>query len=468
LRNARMPLPSIGARDTLRSTAPAPQLEQRRSVGGMRPVVITVFDSEAGTSTDYSFAASPVRIGRNPLNDLPLPFAFVSGWHAVLRFDESVAKFFDLGSTNGTTVHGRRVEAGEAVVVDEHVRLQIGKLELRFRRDYVSAAAAGPSSGGTLPAEMPGQLAAVARNDPGGAVAAGTIDPHRAGAPGQGGGATAHVQMSDVHQTVDQLRAGYEHYRQSWSAFYGQLEGAVSSMSAPLRGFAVSILAREFPALAAEGDFAELSARSGARLPTGSHVAATVASPTGGGGSVGAVTRLAESLRPGEEPPRSPEEAQRFLTCVEDVLRASAKAFVELQKGQEQFGSEMGVRTIKEFTALHAAGTAENVLKYLLDWQQGGPHRTKELVGVYADLMIHQVALINGVMEGVRSLLARLDPQEIEREVTASWPTRAAATWKHYADRYRQLTEDDKRITQAVFGPEFARAYAEVGGEGGG
>jgi predicted component of type VI protein secretion system len=89
-------------------------------------------------------------------------------------------------------------------------------------------------------------------------------------------------------------------------------------------------------------------------------------------------------------------------------------------------------------------------------------------VGVYADLMIHQVALINGVVEGVRSLLARLAPADIEREVTAPWPTRGAAIWKHYAERYKQLTENDKRITEAVFGPDFARAYAEVGGEGAG
>jgi type VI secretion system FHA domain protein len=445
----------------------------------MRPVVITVFDSETGTSTDYSFVASPVRIGRNPLNDLALPFPFVSGWHAVVRFDESVAKFFDLGSTNGTLLNGRRVDAGEPVVVDESTPLKIGKLELRFRRDLSSQPHAGgfvpqphpgelvpqPHPEGTQPAGMPGQLAAVSRNQPGGAMTAGMIDPHHATPQPAPDGGTAHVQMSDVHQTVDHLRTGYQQYRQAWSTFLAQLEGALSGMSPPLQAFAVSILAREFPALSGEGEFVELSARSGARMPTAAHPAATAAIPSSG--SVGAVSRLAERLRPDEEPPRSPEEAQRFLTCVEDVLRASAKAFVELQKGQEQFGSEMGVRTIKEFTALHAAGTAENVLKYLLDWQQGGPHRTKELVGVYADLMIHQVALINGVMEGVRSLLARLDPQEVEREVTASWPTRAAATWKLYQERYRQLTEDDKRITQAIFGPEFARAYAEVGGEGG-
>lgn len=179
-----------------------------------------------------------------------------------------------------------------------------------------------------------------------------------------------------------------------------------------------------------------------------------------------AVQRLAQGVRSDEEPPRSAEEAERFLACVEDVLRASAKAFVELQKGQEQFGREMGVRTIKEFTPLHAAGTPDNVLKYLLDWQKGGPHRTQELVGVYADVMIHQVALINGVMEGVRSLLARLDPAEIERGVSSAWGGRAALAWKAFVQRYQELTEADRNITEHVFGPDFARAYAEVGGEG--
>ncbi|MEM6292921.1 MAG: FHA domain-containing protein, partial [Myxococcota bacterium] len=83
----------------------------------MTAVAIRVFDSEAGTTTDYAYATSPVRIGRNPLNDLSLPFPFVSGWHAVVRFDDQGAKFFDLGSTNGTLFNGRRVQAGEAVPV---------------------------------------------------------------------------------------------------------------------------------------------------------------------------------------------------------------------------------------------------------------------------------------------------------------------------------------------------------------
>ena len=51
--------------------------------------------------------------------------------------------------------------------------------------------------------------------------------------------------------------------------------------------------------------------------------------------------------------------------------------------------------------------------------------------------------------------------------MTAGWPTRASAVWKQYTERYRDLTAEDKSIVAVVFGREFARAYAEVGGEGG-
>src|SRR5688572_4233449 len=98
----------------------------------MVAVVIQVFDLEAGSTNEYSYGSSPVRIGRNPLNDLALPFPFVSGWHAVVRVDEGGAKFYDLGSTNGTLLNGRRVQAGEPVPLEHPVSLTIGKLELRI------------------------------------------------------------------------------------------------------------------------------------------------------------------------------------------------------------------------------------------------------------------------------------------------------------------------------------------------
>lgn len=437
----------------------------------MTAVAIRVFDSEAGTTTDYAYTASPVRIGRNPLNDLTLPFPFVSGWHAVVRFDDGGAKFFDLGSTNGTLHNGRRVQAGEPIPVAGEVSLTIGKLELRIRQDASASASA--------PAPAPLQMSPVAPNPAAYAPTsvhaspampapvqttsvpnvAPPAQPQPAPSPdgGPSGMGTAAVDMGDVHQSVNRLRPHYDAYRKAWMGMFQELAGAISAMPDQTHGYALSIMQREFPEIVEEPEFKRMAQDAGALRAS--------AKPSAGGTS-NAVARLASSIRPEEAPPSSPAEEERFLSTVEDVLRASAKALVELQKGQEQFGSEMGVRTIKEFTALHAAGSAEAVLAYLLDWKAGGSARTQELVGVYADLMIHQVALINGLMEGVRGLLARLSPQEIERGVNAGWATRAAAVWKKYVERHEQLARDDKALTSVVFGSEFARAYAEVGGEG--
>jgi type VI secretion system protein len=291
--------------------------------------------------------------------------------------------------------------------------------------------------------------------------AAGTIDPgHPAPRSVSAPAGTAHVPMSEIHQSIARLRPLFDAYRGAWAQLAAAIEQTTAVMEPGTRQFTLTVLQRELPGVAHEPQFNDIAQAAG--------VAVSAAPARASTDDSAAVTKLAEALRPGEDPPHSPQEAARFLRCVEDVMRASAKAFVELQKGQEQFGNEMGVRTIKEFTPLHAAGTADNVLRYLLDWQAGGPHRTQELVGVYADLMIHQVALINGVMEGARGLLARLDPGELERSVTSSWPTRAAALWKHFTQRHRELLDDDRRLTEAIFGPEFARAYAEVGGEGAG
>jgi type VI secretion system protein len=434
----------------------------------MRPIVITVFDSETGTTSEHTFTTSPVRIGRNPLNDLSLPFPFVSGWHAIVRFEDDAARFFDLGSTNGTLLDNRRVQAGEPVEIQGVVSVTIGKLELRLSRGGGYTSAPQPTPAGQPQLQQPWPTQQAPRPSMPGSIqptaawqvvaASGTIDPGRAHAPAPQG--TAHVPMSEIHDAIARIRGQYDEYRRAWGTLLGGIHQTLGTMDPGARQFALSIMQRELPGITGEPEMTDLLAQAGVAITPSPRAAAS------SGDDVGLVAKLSDALRPGEDPPRSPQEATRFLQCVEDVMRASAKAFVELQKGQEQFGNEMGVRTIKEFTPLHAAGNAENVLKYLLDWQVGGPHRTQELVGVYADLMIHQVALINGVMEGARGLLARLDPGQIERAVTAAWPTRGAALWRHYMQKHRELMESERSITEAVFGPEFARAYAEVGGEG--
>ncbi|MBL4683465.1 MAG: hypothetical protein JKY37_02655 [Nannocystaceae bacterium] len=265
---------------------------------------------------------------------------------------------------------------------------------------------------------------------------------------------TAHVHMGAVHDAIQSARAGYAAMQQASERLVAELAEHLQSMPPALQELAIPMLAREFPELANLPQFTALATRVGGTVPK-----ARV-----GAGGLGAVQRLSGKVCPEEPAPKTPEEAERFLASVADMLIAGAGALIEMQKGQEQFGKEMGVRVIKEFTPLHAAGTPENLLRYLLDWHKGGPHRTRELRGVYDDLMVHQVALIRGVIEGTRSLIARMDPREVERRLQSAWPSKSAAAWKAYEKLWQELATSDRQITELVFGPEFARAYAEAGG----
>ena len=100
----------------------------------MQPLQISIHDPRTGTDADEVFARSPVRIGRNALNDLPLYEPSVSQWHAQLAFDHEALWFTDVGSSNGSVIDGARVPPHQAVRVDASTTLEVGPLVLRVQR----------------------------------------------------------------------------------------------------------------------------------------------------------------------------------------------------------------------------------------------------------------------------------------------------------------------------------------------
>ena len=94
-------------------------------------VIQVIFrDPSSGTEQRFEFDQSPVRIGRNPLNNVVLEGNFVSGWHGIIRFDGSGTYYFDLGSTNGTCLDGKRLPKNTPVPIAETTRLSIWMFEL--------------------------------------------------------------------------------------------------------------------------------------------------------------------------------------------------------------------------------------------------------------------------------------------------------------------------------------------------
>mgnify|MGYP001056941924 CR=1 FL=1 len=75
----------------------------------MLPLIVQIERIDQGRASTLAFTNSPVRLGRNPLNDLVLEDSFISQWHAVVRFDEQNTYYVDLGATNPTLINGQPV-----------------------------------------------------------------------------------------------------------------------------------------------------------------------------------------------------------------------------------------------------------------------------------------------------------------------------------------------------------------------
>ena len=77
-----------------------------------------------------SLGADPLAIGRDPQNDIVLDDRRVSRKHAEIRLRLGRYTLYDLQSTNGTYVNGRRVAE---IVLSDGDRVAIGGVELHFR-----------------------------------------------------------------------------------------------------------------------------------------------------------------------------------------------------------------------------------------------------------------------------------------------------------------------------------------------
>jgi predicted component of type VI protein secretion system len=77
---------------------------------------------------------------------------------------------------------------------------------------------------------------------------------------------------------------------------------------------------------------------------------------------------------------------------------------------------------------------------------------------------IHDVALMEGISQSVRALLAKLDPNAQDMKVVASlWSgAKAKSRWSSYVEAFNALLAEEAALHAEIFGDEFATAYASV------
>jgi predicted component of type VI protein secretion system len=333
-------------------------------------------DPRSGSEKKYEFDQSPVRIGRNPLNNVVLEGNFVSGWHGIIRFDNTGTYYFDLGSTNGTCLEGKKLQKNTAIPILQPTRFTIWMFELIVT----------PCTPGALPTHLQ-QPSAI-----------GTVTSR----------STEVVQAGAMPQTPSH----------------------------------------------APGSPSRIVPVGGNRIPT-------PPPPSSSSVPFSAPARPSSQF-PAPDPARD-QPSDRLVRCLR-IIGAFSEAFMGLKKGYEQFGSEVGVRPLSGSTPLHRARTSQEIVEYLLESSVDPDVCARDLNAVFADMGIHDVALMEGISQSVRVLLAKLDPNALDFKMGAGlWSgSKAKARWSEYVETFNSLLAEDSALHAEIFGEEFASAYASV------
>ncbi len=105
-----------------------------------RPAPKLVFRLSASQSMEFPLAGENVRLGRSAANNIVIDNSWISSFHAEFQLcPDGTAELRDLGSTNGTTVNGRRVERARLRPGD---RVGFGGLEALY--EYAGTAGVPP------------------------------------------------------------------------------------------------------------------------------------------------------------------------------------------------------------------------------------------------------------------------------------------------------------------------------------
>ena len=538
----------------------------------MLPLVVRDDRLQTKESTQHVFKSSPVRIGRNKLNDLPLEDPFVSLWHGMLQFDDVSIQYLDLASTNGSELNGQRAQpntliplgAGRADLLIGPLRLHLsrgeGPLDVPEKRSMSPLRCAAASRRRAGLARSPGavfqapsptlywQEGKAPSSPPISATAmpAPTLMPATSGAASAGVaarlesmGGRSFSEETWPATTANALLPRYMKYRDAWDKLNKQLMDAIAGVPVARRARALQLLQGKLPTLGQEREFRALLSGESAPL---ANVQVPFADPSPGSAAVGAGVG-SQDTHPGTRPipgafavPASPSRPPISTPAPEadgatmlDIqappsagpsfgvggrgapspgcgpshlapqpLRRDLRAGLEahcpgagavpppalgsprglrsglhprLRRGQEEFNKQMAISPGGTSSLRLGSGTARDILRQLLETGPDAPARIRDLTGGFADVMVHQVALLSGIREGVGALLGRLNPSGFTGEgsrnrltSTLTGPLRPLLAWKRYVTRYQELTEEERATEGVLFGPEFAFAYARIVG----
>ncbi|MEY4575678.1 MAG: hypothetical protein RL701_381 [Pseudomonadota bacterium] len=478
----------------------------------MLPLVIQIERIDERTADTCAFAKSPIRIGRNPLSDLQLDESFVSQWHGVIRFDEVRTMYVDLGSTNPTLIDGQPIQRNVEVAVTETSDIRIGTLRLhvlrvaappelfgaRRKSSFASENASGMQSNNidatvflgnaaprqepkrapepappqqarreTSPVEVGRQQHPPSQRDP---VQALLQPAQPKSAPVQ----APPLRPQPVAQQAEPARpsnrppagiaaAGdlvglHRDYKASRDRLLAEVRQRLLAAQGQARENLFEQLMRDHPELSNEPEFRTLLGQLGIS-----------AWRCGVPDISDWLRRLTEGLYP---PPGLAGQANLALAMerIGEILEVFSAAFIEMRVAHEKFASELALEDPVHDTLLNTSTNPRAVLAYLLNPTAENGSRVSDLQRAMADFAVHQVALVDAVVQGARDVLAELAPDTLtgRDKAGASFFGKLLGNdqkdlWMRYVKTFDDLLDAD-RFTLKLFGKGFARKYYAITG----
>ncbi len=169
--------------------------------------------------------------------------------------------------------------------------------------------------------------------------------------------------------------------------------------------------------------------------------------------------------------PLAQQDPEAVLRAAGEVFRAMVEGLREVLISRSTVKSEFRVEQTmlraRDNNPLKFSVTAEDTTAALLQPSRPGYKppldATRE---AFADVRSHELALMAGVQTALISLLRRFDPDALEQRLQPGLlgnlvpSARKARTWELFCTTYRDIAREAEDDFQAVFGREFARAYA--------
>lgn len=198
----------------------------------------------------------------------------------------------------------------------------------------------------------------------------------------------------------------------------------------------------------------------------------------------GAVFALRELARwyVNDRPPLSTaSEGFAFARKLKAGIDELLLGLVPLFAGLDRFEHQMALRPHDRPKADNAPASLRlprvprHAARALFDWHDPTDRAVRAVRTDLVDLAMHQVAVLNGVMRGVKQLLSELSPETIEAALRKRTEKRGVfgrlfssfrakdERWELFRERHGDLADEENERFRVIFGPEFVAEYKQSG-----